>query len=181
VPTASRRPRSALDEPSCCLPLTECHGVGQRRAPADHCAGRFDVRSGVDQGLENVEVVAAGRSVERCLGVSAAAEPRVHVGASLDERAHDRRTVGEVSGPIRGDVQQRVGRPIVVANGRRSEAGVVVQQLRQRCEITGPDGVRDRRGRRLVTPNGEHAAPPIACMSPRNREPRAEIVRRRWC
>jgi len=100
-----RRLRVALDESTSGVPLAERRGIGEWRPAADYCARRFDVGAGIEERVESFDVVAARRPVQRGLRVWAS-EPRVHVGTSVDQRVHDRCTVGKVPRPIGRHVQQ---------------------------------------------------------------------------
>ena len=86
--------RAAFEQPARGLPLPEGDGVGHRGAAADHGAVGFDVGAGVEQRVERLDVVAAGRPVQRRLGVRAG-EARVDVGARGDQR-------GDLRGRPRG-------------------------------------------------------------------------------
>jgi hypothetical protein len=97
--------RTALDQPMRGLPLPKRPGVRQRGAAGDDAAGRLDVGARVDERVQHLHVVAAGRPVQRRLLVRAA-EPGVDLGARLDQERHGRGAVGEVAGPVGGDVQQ---------------------------------------------------------------------------
>lgn len=68
--------RTALDQPLRGLPLPERPGVRQRGAAGDDAAGRLDVGARVDERVQHLHVVAAGRPVQRRLLVRAV-EPGV--------------------------------------------------------------------------------------------------------
>src|SRR4029453_18433659 len=74
----------AFDQPACRVPLGERHGVGQWWTAGDYGAGRFDVSTPVEEGIQNGNVIAARRPVERrfCMGTC---ESRVDVGPRPNE------------------------------------------------------------------------------------------------
>jgi hypothetical protein len=73
-----------LHQPARRVPLAERPRVVERGAAADDRAGRLDVRSRVEQAVDQRDVVAAGRPHQ--LGLPIAAEAGVDVGARLDQR-----------------------------------------------------------------------------------------------
>ena len=87
------RARAALEQPPSGPPLAESDGVGQRR-PAAARTGGLDGGAGVEERVERLDVVAAGRPVQRCLRVRAG-EAGVDVRAGRDER-------GDLLGAVRG-------------------------------------------------------------------------------
>ena len=97
--------RSALDQSSRDFPLPEPHRIRQRRATANHRAGRFDVRACVEKRVQQRHVIAACGPMQRCFCMRAV-KSCVHVRASLNERDHCFSTVWKISGPVSHDVQQ---------------------------------------------------------------------------
>jgi len=86
--------------------LSKGDRVGQRGAAVDHRAIGFEVGARVEQRIENLDVIAAGGPVKRCLAVRAG-ERGVDVGSRGDQEAHRLPGVGEVPRPVRSDVQER--------------------------------------------------------------------------
>lgn len=91
------------------MPLLEAACIRQRGTATEHCAGRLDVGTSVEQRVERLDVVATCRPVQGCLLMSST-EPRVDLRAGPDQRRHGHRDVGEVPGPVGGDVEQRARR-----------------------------------------------------------------------
>ena len=103
-----RRAGAALEQPTSRLPLTKCSGVCHRGTTGDHRAARLDVGTGIEQRIENRDVVAAGRPVQGCLGVRAT-EPGIDVGTRSDQRIDGLGAIRKVARPIGGHMQQRAG------------------------------------------------------------------------
>ena len=142
--------RAELHEPAGRAPLTERDGVRQRAVAVDHRPWRLDVRPGLDERVEHLDVVAAGRPMQRPLGVPSA-ERRVDVRARRDEPGHDRATVGEIARPVGRDVQRR---SLVAASRvhepRGGETVVRGEQALDRTDVAGTDRLEERYGARVV-------------------------------
>ena len=101
-----------------------------RRATTDHRAARLDVRALVEQGVQHLDIVAAGRPMQRRLGVRPG-EPSIDVRACIDQRPDRLGAVREVARPVGHDVQQRAGHTLPlgvvgVAEGSRRKLGMLV-------------------------------------------------------
>jgi hypothetical protein len=140
------RPRPALDQPARRPPLSERDRVVERRPTANDGAGRLDVGAGVEQGIENPDVVAARSSVQRRLSMAAARERRIDVGAGPDESGHRAGPVRMVARPVGGDVQQRAG----AVDARRREPGMSAEQVAQFVDATSADRLDRCGGWRVV-------------------------------
>ena len=152
---------AALDESASGVPLTEGGGVVQGSSAADDCAGRLDVRTGVEQRVENLDVVAAGGPVQRGLGVGAV-EAGVDVGAGGDEHADDGGSVGVVAGPVSGDVQQRARHALTPASfGLAAQPGggefrVGGEQALELGQLAGADRLGGGDSERVVGRDRRH-------------------------
>jgi hypothetical protein len=125
------------------VPAAVTDGIIQRRA--DRSARRLDVGAAVDQRLGHVHIVAAGRPVQRCLGLGVAGGARAGVGAGLDEDGDDGRAVEEVAGPVGHDVQRRPGAAVPPGDRLGGQREPVGQKLLNRDDIPGLDGLRQYR------------------------------------
>ena len=150
------RLRTALDEPARGFPLAESDRVGERRAAADHGSWRLDIGACVEQRIEHLDVVAARRPVQRRLGMRAAVERGIDVGARLDQRRHGGRAVREVAGPVGGDVQQRAAAALAIAHALRAERRVVAQQPAQHLDLARADRRAGGPGQRLGVGDRHH-------------------------
>ena len=99
---------STLDEAAGGVPLGEGYGVGEGGAVGDDRAFGFDVGSAIEECIEDRDVVAACGPVERRFGV-AAGKADVDFGSAGDEERDGLRSVGEVAGPVGGDVEWGAG------------------------------------------------------------------------
>src|SRR5262249_60211967 len=54
------RSRAAFDKPASGMPLAERHRVSEWSAAADDCSRRFDVRTAIEQRIQDFDVVTAG-------------------------------------------------------------------------------------------------------------------------
>jgi hypothetical protein len=126
------------------VPAAVADRVVQRGA--DRPTGCFQVGASVDQCFGDVQVVAAGRPVQRRLQRTAVGAC-VGVGAGRHEQPHDRRAVREVSGPV-GDRVQR-GAAVEPAGGH---GGLIAQDLLQPFQVAAVDrgGHGDREGLLVV-------------------------------
>ena len=140
---------AARDEPSGRGPVAETARVGERRPAPEHGARRGDVGAGVEQGIEDVDVVAAGGPVQRRLGVGVEAAGRTRVGAGGHDAPHDLGPVREVTRPVRRRVEQRAVAALV-AEARRRQPRVGDEQAIERVEIAGLDGGRRLEDDRVV-------------------------------
>jgi hypothetical protein len=96
---------AAFDQPQGRVPLPERDRVGHGGASADDGSVGFDVSARVEQRVHGHHVIAAGRPLQRRLGVRAG-EPGIDPGARGHQRGDDGGTVREVTGPLRDHVQQ---------------------------------------------------------------------------
>jgi hypothetical protein len=87
------------------MPLAERHRVREWSA-ADHCHRRFDIRTAIEQRIQDFDVVTAGGSVKRCFRMWSI-KARVAIGAGIDQHRDRGSGVRKVSGPIRRDMQER--------------------------------------------------------------------------
>ena len=131
--------RAAFQQPAGGVPLAEGDGVGHRGAAGDHGAVGLDVGAGVEQRVERLDVVAAGRPVQRRLAVRAG-EARVDVGARGDQRGDLRGRLGNVARPVGDDVQQRPRLPALgIADPRAGQRGCSRRSCSQRRGVAGAD------------------------------------------
>ena len=137
------RVRPAFDEASRCVPLAECGGVSQGCSTGDDRAVRVDLGTGVEERVEDLDIITTRGPVQRGLTVGAD-ETGVDVGARPDERGHRGGAVREMTGPVGRHVQQRAGLAVVPDAGDR-KAGVISKESVECIEVTGPDCVSDRR------------------------------------
>jgi len=100
-----RGARASLHQASCSAPLPERHRIRERRAAPDYSAGSLDIRAVIEQRIERLDIVAAGRPVKRRLGM-APFECCVHVGAVRYQNRHNGPYVRKVAGPVRRHVEQ---------------------------------------------------------------------------
>lgn len=138
-----RGARAALDQAVRPPPLPERPRIIQRRTATDHRTRGVDVRPGVQQRVEHLDVVAAGRPMQRRLLVRPG-EPGVHLGTRRHQRGHRCRTARIVPRPVRDDVQQRprhaaVVAAVVVTKPRGSQPRMLGQQPLQPRDIPGVD------------------------------------------
>jgi hypothetical protein len=152
--------RATFDQTPRRLPLRERSRIGEGGAAGNDGAGRLDVGTGVDEGIEGLDVVAAGGPVERRLGVRPG-EPGVDVSPGFDQRGDGRRHVGEVARPVRRDVQQRARHPgrVVAAEPGAGETGVVGEELLQAIDVAGVDRFDDRDREWFLGVDGRHQLP----------------------
>ena len=128
--------RASLDKSAGGIPVPKPARVGERASTSEHGSLRFDVCPGVQQGVENGDIVAARRPVQRCFRSRITNPPGVDVSARLHQQVHHGRAVREVTRPVGHCVQQRSG-TVAVTDSGVSELGVVGEQAIERVEITG--------------------------------------------
>ena len=85
------------------MPAAVADGIGQRCA--DRPARNIDVRATIDQGCGHVDVITAGRPVQRRL-VAPGGVTEAGVRPRLDQQVDDLRAVGELTRPVGDQVQQ---------------------------------------------------------------------------
>jgi hypothetical protein len=120
--------------------------VGERRAAVDDRAVGFVICAGIKYRVEDVDVVAAGGPVKRCLAVRAG-EPGVDVGSRCDQDADGVLCVGEVAGVVGCDVQQRarlLAAAISPDDPRGRKRGGLVEQSLELGEVSELDRAGDR-------------------------------------
>jgi hypothetical protein len=99
----------------------------------------------IEQRIQRSNVIAAGRPMQRGLGMTAN-ERSVHIGAVGQEGCHGRRT-RPVARPICGYVEQR---PLTVYPGLR-EIGIPGQEPLQRWDVARVDGLNGGDGQRIIS------------------------------
>ncbi len=87
-------------------PGGEGDGVGEGREAADDTSEGFDVGSVIEKGVEGVNVVGAGGPMERRFGMGQAEGAGVDFGSVGDEGRDGLANVGEMAGPIGGNVEE---------------------------------------------------------------------------
>ena len=152
------RVRAALQQAPRGRPLAERDGVGERGPAGDHRAAGLDVRTRVEERVERLDVVVAGRPVQRRLGVGAR-EAGTGVGARRDEEPDLGRRLGHVPGPVGEDVEQRP-RLALAPDPSGCQPRVLAQQRRERGGRLRAQGRRDADGELVV--GSEQHRPPVS-------------------
>jgi hypothetical protein len=116
--------RTTLDQSTRRLPLPESNCVRHRRTTADNGSRRLNVRAMVEENVDDSHVIATCSPVEGSLRM-AARERCLHIGAGGDERRYGFHIVGEVTRPVRSDVEQGA----LVVDPCIRKIGIVIQQL----------------------------------------------------
>jgi hypothetical protein len=114
---------------------------------SDRAVWDFHVGAAVDERGRDVDVVAAGRPVQRRLGAWLGVSV-VGVGAGRDEDGDDLRAVGEVARPVGHDVQRRAGLE-ATTQWASGELRIVGDDPFDCIDVAGVDGA-DQRGSFLV-------------------------------
>ncbi len=110
----------AFDESTGGAPSGKGDGVGERGQTTDDSTESLDIGSVIEQGVEGVDIVAAGGPVEGRFGMVHAESRGIDLGAVGDQRGDGLASVEEVAGPVGGDVE---GSPLAVGSGS-GEGGV---------------------------------------------------------
>ena len=114
VPRARR-----ADEPPASSRTRPHHRAGRRRRSTPR---RLDVGAAVDQRPGHLDVIAAGRPVQRRLGVPASFHRGAGIGAAVDQDGDDLRPAREEPRPVGRGVQRRSRAAFVVNDSRRGQA-----------------------------------------------------------
>lgn len=130
----------SLHESSCSFPLAEADGVAQRRSAADDRTGCLDIRAGIKQRVEHLDVIAACGPVQRGFGMRAN-QPGIDVGASRNQYGNDF-GAARMAGPIGRHMQQR-SRRWAVADARAGQGRMLRQQIRERFNVAALDRLND--------------------------------------
>jgi hypothetical protein len=96
------------------MPATEGDRIVERRTAPDAPTRRLEIGAGVDQHLGHIEIVAAGRRVQWCLGMTPSRDRRVRIGVGVEQQPRDLGSVGEVAGPVGHEMQRRARHPLAV-------------------------------------------------------------------
>jgi len=111
---------TAFDEAMGGAPSGKGNGVGKRSQATDDSSECFAIGAVVEQGVERFDIVAAGGPVKGRFGMVHAEGRSVDFGAMGDQRGDCLTNVGEMAGPVGGDVEER---PLAVGSGG-GEGGV---------------------------------------------------------
>ena len=134
-------PRSSSRRAAFHWPKATASAIG---VPPPMTARGLDVGAGVEQRVERLDVVAAGRPVQRRLAVRPG-EPRVDVGARGDQRPDLRRRLGHVAGPVGDHVQQRLDCRQRARRCAMAQRRVLVEEVPERRGVAGSDHSATRR------------------------------------
>lgn len=126
----------------------------------------------VEEGVEDLDVVAASRPVQRCLAVRAG-EAGVDVGSGGDEHCDGLGPVGVKAGPVGDDVEQCSGHTtgVVVTDGGGRQLGVLVEKAAQGDEVAAPDRSDDLDGEGVVARDGVSSSEHPSARCDRRRRP----------
>lgn len=159
--------RATLGQQLSDMPRSVADRVVQRRP--DRPARQLHVRAAIEQRAGDIDIVAAGRPMQRALTVLIVVASDVRVRAALDQQAHHLRSAWGISRPVRHDVQQSAaaiarhptgnkvipdlehtdhGRQITGAQRRNGGIGVLIPRLGHHLPHRDHPAVRDRDHRR---------------------------------
>ena len=129
------------------MPASIADSIGQRGA--DRPAGNIDIRAAIDQRSGHVDVIAAGRQVQRGL-VAPGGVAEIRVCPGLDQQVHDLRAVGEITRPVGDQVQQGLEAAFSVHQPGPDQLGVLRQELPDHIDIAVVDSEHKLNGPRVI-------------------------------
>jgi hypothetical protein len=132
---------AALPEPPHGRPLRVAERGLDRRAAVDRRSGMLDVGAGVEERVDQHDVIVAGRPVQRRLVVPGVAGMSVQIGPGRHEFGHDRGGIRAVTGRV-GEMMQRCA----PAGPAGSKAGIHAEYAVELLGISALDRAQQLEG-----------------------------------
>lgn len=107
--------------------------------PVQHSTRHLDISAGIQERIEDVDVVTAGCPMQRGFPVRAV-QSGVGIRSRLDKQSHGYYPVRKMARPVGGHVQESASCPalVVTSQPRTDQTGMPGQQKTQRIYITLP-------------------------------------------